>query len=241
MADTTQLEAPGRLLMAACGERLEALETADAPLLCLALRGQTWLLGAGREHCLRPGQFAVLPRGRGRYHARLRQRAACLVLRGHDALPRPPTLAPRMRLLAQAMAAALHDDMPDSAEWRGWIGMAEALAATPVEPPPPDWLAGVLAHIEAHPGDALRVEELAAMAGLSPAHFARSFQQATGCTPGLHVARRRITFAAQRLRHGRESLAEIALAAGFGDQASFTVAFRRHMGMPPGRWRRLGG
>jgi AraC-like DNA-binding protein len=49
---------------------------------------------------------------------------------------------------------------------------------------------------------------------------------------------RRLDFARGRLRDG-VPLAELALSAGFADQAHFTRMFRSAYGMTPGRYARL--
>jgi len=49
---------------------------------------------------------------------------------------------------------------------------------------------------------------------------------------------RRLDFARSQLRGGR-ALAELALTAGFADQAHFTRMFRSAYGVTPGRYARL--
>ncbi len=49
---------------------------------------------------------------------------------------------------------------------------------------------------------------------------------------------RRLDFARSRLRGGTP-LADLALAAGFADQAHFTRMFKSAYGMTPGRYARL--
>jgi AraC family transcriptional regulator len=41
------------------------------------------------------------------------------------------------------------------------------------------------------------------------------------------------------LRDGRSSLADVALACGFGDQSHLTRVFTRLVGTSPGAWRRV--
>jgi len=57
----------------------------------------------------------------------------------------------------------------------------------------------VLRLIERAPDAALTVESLARHAGMSPYHFLRSFERATGVTPHQYVLRTRLRAAAQRL------------------------------------------
>jgi len=80
---------------------------------------------------------------------------------------------------------------------------------------------------------------LAAALGVPALRLGRSFRRAFGCSPGELVRRRRVEKAEELVRAGRLSLAEVALASGFADQAQLTKAFRRATGLTPGRYRRL--
>ena len=84
----------------------------------------------------------------------------------------------------------------------------------------------------------LRVTDLAALAGLSVAHFSRSFRLATGETPHAFTLRLRVERAEQLLRRNGLGLAEIALATGFSSQSHFTTQYRRARGITPGEYRR---
>jgi transcriptional regulator GlxA family with amidase domain len=48
----------------------------------------------------------------------------------------------------------------------------------------------------------------------------------------------RIERAQQLLLHSRLSVAEIAIEAGFSDQAAFSRTFAANLGTPPARWRK---
>lgn len=78
---------------------------------------------------------------------------------------------------------------------------------------------------------------VAAVAALSPYHFARAFRADTGLSPHAFLVRRRCERAKRLMAETRMSLAEIAAACGFAHQSHFTNSFRREVGMPPGRWR----
>lgn len=87
--------------------------------------------------------------------------------------------------------------------------------------------------IEASLGEALRVGDLAAVAGLSPAHFAREFKRLTSESPHAYVMRRRVE-RARELFAVERSVAEVAMRCGFADQAHLTRLFRRRYGVGPG-------
>jgi transcriptional regulator GlxA family with amidase domain len=79
----------------------------------------------------------------------------------------------------------------------------------------------------------LDVATLARAALASEAHFARSFKQAFGETPGRYLQRRRIERAADLLRETDLPVVEIGLDVGFTSIGSFGTAFRALMGEPP--------
>ncbi len=92
--------------------------------------------------------------------------------------------------------------------------------------------------LRAHADGHVRIADVAAECRLSPGHFATAFKRSTGCSPTAWLASQRIDNARALLRRHDLSLSEIASAAGFSDQAHFTRAFARVVGMPPGAWRR---
>lgn len=101
----------------------------------------------------------------------------------------------------------------------------------------PAALRRVEVYVEAHLASTLRLKDLAARAGLSPAHFARAFKVTTGMTPRVFLEQRRVARAEQLIDVGLP-LVFAAMEAGFGSQSQLSVAFRRRRGMPPGRYRR---
>lgn len=82
------------------------------------------------------------------------------------------------------------------------------------------------------------VAELAQDAGVHPDYLARAFRAWFGDAIGRYVRRLRLDWAAARLAGTETSIVGIALAAGFADQSHFTRAFRRHLGVTPGDYRR---
>jgi AraC-like DNA-binding protein len=82
----------------------------------------------------------------------------------------------------------------------------------------------------------LRLEEICAAASLSPAHLIRAFKQAHGLTPHAYQLNCRIEFCRAQLRAGHP-IAEVALAAGFSDQAHFQRSFKKYVAATPGQYR----
>ena len=87
--------------------------------------------------------------------------------------------------------------------------------------------------IEAHLSEKISLDALSSMAGLSPHHFARAFQQSLGMPPHRYLLRRRLDHVEQMLRDTQLPLSHIALAVGFSDQSHLNRHFRRRTGMSP--------
>lgn len=85
---------------------------------------------------------------------------------------------------------------------------------------------------------AVRSEELERVSGLSRFELARQFRKAYGTSPYRYSVLRRLDLARARLRAG-DKLADVALTAGFADQAHFTRMFTASFGLPPGRYAQL--
>lgn len=83
----------------------------------------------------------------------------------------------------------------------------------------------------------LRVDELAARAGLSAYQFSRRIQALFGLSPAKLLVKTRIDAACRMLLEGRASIAEVAQACGYSDQSAFTRQFKAAVGLPPARYR----
>jgi AraC family transcriptional regulator len=99
-------------------------------------------------------------------------------------------------------------------------------------------LRAVVEYIEEHLDAGVTLEQMAAVARLSPFHFARQFKKATGLPPYQYIIMRRVERAKHLLQTGTGlSLAEVAAHAGFSDQSQFTHHFKRLVGVTPGQFR----
>lgn len=85
--------------------------------------------------------------------------------------------------------------------------------------------------------EALDVDDLAAAAGLSRAHFSREFRRVFGESPHAYLLTRRLERAAALLRTTDNSVAEICLAVGLQSIGSFTTSFSRTYGKSPTAYR----
>jgi AraC family transcriptional regulator len=100
----------------------------------------------------------------------------------------------------------------------------------------PHALRGVLDYIHSHLTHALTQAEVAAIAHISPFHFARLFRQAIGQSLHQYIITQRVEAAERLLLAGRLTLAEIALQVGFTDQSHLARHFKRHCGLTPKRF-----
>jgi AraC-like DNA-binding protein len=83
----------------------------------------------------------------------------------------------------------------------------------------------------------LGVEDLAAAAGLSRAHFSREFRQTFGESPHAYLLTRRLERAAALLRTTDHGVAEICFSVGLRSVGSFTTSFTRTYGVSPTAYR----
>ncbi len=82
------------------------------------------------------------------------------------------------------------------------------------------------------------VEQLAREAGMSRSAFFARFTDVVGEPPAAYLTRWRMTVARTRLRRTQAGMAEVAEAIGYGSEAAFSRAFKRHVGQAPSVWRR---
>lgn len=84
----------------------------------------------------------------------------------------------------------------------------------------------------------ISILDIADACHLSRSYFIHAFRETTGQTPHQWLIAQRLERARALLRDLERPLAEIAADCGFADQSHFTRVFTRHVGMPPGHWRR---
>jgi AraC-like DNA-binding protein len=85
--------------------------------------------------------------------------------------------------------------------------------------------------------DPLGVDDMAAAAGLSRAHFSREFRRAFGVSPHVYLLTRRLERSAALLRNTDRSVADICFSVGLQSLGSFTSSFTRTYGLSPTAYR----
>src|SRR5262249_45147064 len=116
---------------------------------------------------------------------------------------------------------------PDLAFWRGTANTVSRALALIAE--------GAL------DGEDADVERLAERLGVGGRQLRRLFQRHLGASPIAVAQTRRVLFAKQLLPDTRLSMAEVALAAGFGSVRRFNETFRGLFARPPSALRRKSG
>ncbi len=135
----------------------------------------------------------------------------------------PPALIPR---LTEALCR-----WPGSADDRGGAGGRGAGEELPAG------LAAALQAIDDRLDDPPSLDELAAIAHLSPRHFSRRFEAHLGCTAHGWATARRYAAARELLLGGELKVREVAQRLGFGSPAIFSRWFRRQAGLSPNAYR----
>ena len=122
--------------------------------------------------------------------------------------------------------------------------LIEALRATAGEDAPPGLLRGLadgrvaraLRHLHDDPAHAWTVTQLATRAALSRSAFHERFTRAVGLPPMEYLLAWRMALAKNLLRSQALGIAEVAERVGYGSASTFSTAFSRHVGQPPGRY-----
>lgn len=162
--------------------------------------------------------------------------------------------APRLRFaddrlwtLVRLLSDALGETDPSTQLYCD--GLTTAIAARLFSLPPPSrakdsrglapWrLRRIIDYLEARLPERVELADLAALAGLSPAHFSRAFKASTGMAPYQWQLDARIRRAQAQLLDTDVPLDEVAAATGFADAVHFGRTFRKLTGAAPAAWRR---
>jgi transcriptional regulator GlxA family with amidase domain len=92
--------------------------------------------------------------------------------------------------------------------------------------------------IEAEPGGAHSIGDLARRAAMSPRHFTRVFTDEVGEAPGQYVERIRTEAARRQLEETDDTVVAIASRCGFGTAETMRRNFLRRVGISPDQYRK---
>lgn len=159
-----------------------------------------------------------------------------------------PRLAQLVRLLGEEAA---RDDIGRNLILQRLVEilLIEALRAAPTEEAQPGLLRGladarIAAALRGMHGNIERawtVPDLAGEAGMSRSAFFDRFNRMVGVRPMEYLLSWRMTVAKNLLRSEKVALDEVARRIGYSSASTFSTAFRRHVGLPPGSFSRHGG
>lgn len=125
-------------------------------------------------------------------------------------------------LLIEALRSTTGDDAP-----KGLLrGLADAR------------LAPAIRQMHAQLARSWTVSALAKAAALSRSSFFERFTCTVGMTPMEYLLAWRMAVARDLLRRQDVGIAEVAERVGYGSASTFSTAFSRHVGQPPGRYAR---
>ena len=157
--------------------------------------------------------------------------------------------AERLSLLVRLVAEESGSDQPGRdmvLERLVEILLIEALRMTQRDGAPPGLLRGLsdrklaeaMRRMHADPARPWTVEQLARDAAMSRSAFFERFTGAVGVPPMEYLLAWRMALAKDLLRRRDVPLAEVAERVGYGSASTFSTAFSRHVGQPPGRYAR---
>jgi AraC-like DNA-binding protein len=107
------------------------------------------------------------------------------------------------------------------------------------------WLGGLkdpqigraLALLHGDVGTDWTTDRLAREVSMSRSAFNERFTALVGMPPIKYLTHWRLQLAKEKLRDGRQAIAQIAHAIGYDSEVAFNRAFKREFGQPPARWR----
>lgn len=97
-------------------------------------------------------------------------------------------------------------------------------------------VAWVREYLHTHYAEDVTLDDLAALAGLTPLYLIKVFRKTVGLPPHAYLIQRRILAAMQGLREGLP-IAAVAAECGFADQSHLTRNFKKMIGVTPGEFR----
>jgi AraC family transcriptional regulator, arabinose operon regulatory protein len=254
-----------RLLVTDCGyfpnaadHRRNRPEGSPQAIVIVCTDGAGWCRTPSGRYDVGPGEALVIPPGTAHAYGAARDRpwtiwwshvaggdvedlvGAVLADSEHPVVP-VPDVYQAVALVEEALTRMERDDALPSrlaAAGAAWHLLA-ALAAGQTGAPAgrADAVRQAQQYLRDHLGARVSVAELAALARLSPSHFAALFRRATGTGVLQYQTRLRMSRARELLDTTDRPIAEIARALGYPDPFYFSRQFGRLHGMSPTAYR----
>jgi AraC-like DNA-binding protein/ligand-binding sensor protein len=96
-----------------------------------------------------------------------------------------------------------------------------------------------VSYMNEHYTEKLTLDEVAGHVFISPPYLSKVFAEEMGHNFKHHLNTIRIAKAKDLLMDPRQSLTDIALSLGYGDQSYFTKVFKKHIGVSPRKYREM--
>ena len=164
-----------------------------------------------------------------------------LLARGGRHVFAPPAVPEIARLLDGLLSGCAADERPSEAARSQLIHRLLCLLLLDehgTAPDRSDRIAQAIRYMHRHLHEALTVQEVAAAVNLSQSHFSRAFKARTGYSPYVYIVLRRIDKAKYLLTSTQQTVSEVAYASGYNSEENFIHSFQKHVGIPPGLFRK---
>lgn len=106
---------------------------------------------------------------------------------------------------------------------------------------PDYWIPRSINYMNTHYMEHISVQDVADFASVHRGYFSKVFTQKVGMSPVRYLERLKMEKAMELLQSATYSISEIGMTLGYPDPYTFTRAFSRYSGMPPGKWRKTHG
>ena len=133
-------------------------------------------------------------------------------------------------ILARLLEVLLIEALRSTASTEASPGLLRGLAD--------ERLAQALRSIHESPARRWTIAEMAKTAALSRSAFFERFSRAVGVAPMEYLLAWRMAMAKELLRRKENNITEVAERVGYGSASAFSVAFARHVGLPPTQYAR---
>jgi AraC-like DNA-binding protein len=161
-------------------------------------------------------------------HVRGERRLAIIVeLVGDESRARRPA---RDVILARLLEVLMIEALRSAAQTAASPGLLRGLAD--------ERLAVAIRHMHESMTRPWTVAQLAKESAMSRSAFFERFSRAVGVAPMEYLLAWRMALAKHLLRRGEGGVADVAQRVGYGSASAFSVAFARHVGLPPMRYAR---
>jgi AraC-like DNA-binding protein len=100
------------------------------------------------------------------------------------------------------------------------------------------WIPKSIEYMKTHYMERITVQDISAYFSVHRGYFSKIFAQQVGMTPMHYLEKLRMEKAIELLQMPDYTINEISLTIGYLDPYTFTRAFSKYYGIPPGKWRK---